>query len=350
MNGRLLTNVCVPHDLNWEEEIEKAKKQFDFRPNPFEKVSADINFTFGLVIRDGPVEKEAEMRPKNDWDYFYRSHVCILMPHLNTAVIINKKFYEIPHARKKLIELNYVPVQRTIHMADHPKYGGLDSDKWIDDVKRSILSAIRSEKYSGKKSVDSRLVKIVNELSDKINVKAFTFGTFKPGVAQGDSYSLENEFHDRSPVLQFYRINPRETEYEIGKIQRGLSPLIAIGLTSEVLTRHGERHIPMIDFDCNFEEAVSIAQKQKMDGAIVASGKSYHFYGFDLLKQQENIDFLNSLKEQHGVDHGWVGYQLKRGYSNLRITPALGKFYQPCFIKNVMKPSQMEMKFVGEVN
>ena len=39
MNGRLLTNVCVPHDLNWEEEIEKAKKQFDFRPNPFEKVS-----------------------------------------------------------------------------------------------------------------------------------------------------------------------------------------------------------------------------------------------------------------------------------------------------------------------
>lgn len=318
------THVCIFPGINLEKEVKRVSEKFNLKLDSGEDVSVDFNFLFGLVIKMTLPEMK-----RGTWEYAIKSQVCVLLPHMKTAVIRDKKFYRISKARKKLKELDYVCVQRTL-----PSLKDNDSEEWLSRTEESILLAIRAKNHPGKKSVDPRIIRIVYELSSQTSLQSLTFGTFWPGVE--NDYGGGDIFHDNSPVLQFYRIKPRKVERELEMICTGLSPSIAIGLTSKVLRRNEEMHIPMIDFETrDLEVARSIVKKQNMRGTIIASGNSYHFYGFNFLNHQENVNFLDSLKDLKGVDNGWVNYQLKRGYSNLRVTPALDKFSQPCFIEKI---------------
>ena len=321
MNPGYLTKVCISPGADLEKLAEEAGIKFNLTLKSGDRVSAKYCPLFGLGIA---IESQNEKAEK--WEIALKK-TCILLPHLNLAVIVDKRFYNIPQAGKRLRGLGYVPVQRTISSLKSD--GG---DEFIYHMHESILDAIRSKKHPGKKAVDSRLTEIICNVSSNISPTLFTFGTFVPCVE--NDYDRE-EFHDRSPVLQFYRLRPREVEQKMEEICSDLPISRAVGLTSKVLKVGNEMHIPMIDFECDLDIVRSIVQKQNLQGAIVASGNSYHFYGFKLLSHEQNINFLNSLKPIGGVDAGWVYYQLKRGYSNLRITPAFGKFSQPCFVENI---------------
>lgn len=321
MNRIDLTQVCTYPGADMKKLIKETEYKFNQTLDSGERVSAKYTFPFGFGISIEPQNEKMEA-----WELALKN-ACFLLPHLNLAVIVDKRFYNIPQAGKRLRELGYVPVKRTI-----PSLKNDGGDEFIEHMHESILDAIRAGNHPGKKSVDPRLTEIVSNISHHLHPRLLTFGTFIPGVKNGYD---EDEFHDNSPVLQFYRSNPRRVEQKMEEICLNLHKSRAVGLTSNILKGDDEMHIPMIDFECNMEKARSIAQKIGMPGAIIASGNSYHFYGFSLLSHEKNVNFLNSIKNLDGVDTGWTYYQLKRGYSNLRITPALGKFSQPCFVENI---------------
>lgn len=109
-----------------------------------------------------------------------------------------------------------------------------------------------------------------------------------------------------------------------------------LGLTSRVKMLDGEyRHIPQIDFECPISKKnLNLIKKQfsqiikTFPGYILESGKSYHYMGLRLLKEEEWKKFIgkcllcNFCEENRiecMVDGRWFGHSLLRGDTNLRI-------------------------------
>lgn len=98
-------------------------------------------------------------------------------------------------------------------------------------------------------------------------------------------------------------------------------------IRSVVRTTAGElRHIPMLDFrlrstEENRQTIVSILQEIKASGILLDSGRSYHFYGFELMDAQALQHFLGrALLFTPLVDHRWIAHQLIEAACALRIS------------------------------
>lgn len=92
-------------------------------------------------------------------------------------------------------------------------------------------------------------------------------------------------------------------------------------------------HIPMIDLEIEPDEknlafAVdSIKALRQKHGALLLSGGSYHWWGYELLMHAEWQAFMySSLLLDDVADRRWVGHRLHDGFSNLRISPKKGKY------------------------
>jgi hypothetical protein len=91
-------------------------------------------------------------------------------------------------------------------------------------------------------------------------------------------------------------------------------------------------HVPMLDFrirpsDENQKLAVKLLRRIGAKGSLLDSGKSYHFYGRDVLPNTADmVTFLGraSLFAPF-VDHRWVAHQLIEGACALRVST--GKSY-----------------------
>lgn len=86
-------------------------------------------------------------------------------------------------------------------------------------------------------------------------------------------------------------------------------------------------HIPMLDFRCapnpmNLERTEkALRQLGETRGAILESGRSYHYYGFELKSPKEWIEFMSrSLLLAPFVDARYIAHRLIEGTSVLRIT------------------------------
>lgn len=98
-------------------------------------------------------------------------------------------------------------------------------------------------------------------------------------------------------------------------------------LTSRVSCNDGtEKHIPMMNFhpdDISFEE-LKCAIKTIMpnfNGAILSSGRFFHYYGIRLLNQKEWIKFLTDfLMPCVLVSPRYIGHRIFNGYCTLRLT------------------------------
>jgi len=105
------------------------------------------------------------------------------------------------------------------------------------------------------------------------------------------------------------------------------------GITSRVKMNNGEYyHIPQIDFSCPISKKnLNLIKKQLSQivkvfpGYILESGKSYHYIGLKLLKEEKWKKFIGNCllcrkpKDKFMVDVRWFGHSLRRGYTNLRI-------------------------------
>lgn len=81
-------------------------------------------------------------------------------------------------------------------------------------------------------------------------------------------------------------------------------------------------HIPMMDF-CEGSSLSAIEhflRKIGQEGVILASGRSYHFYGTDLMDEYERFGFLGDCMLSGLADPRYIGHQLKNPFSTLRLS------------------------------
>jgi len=97
-----------------------------------------------------------------------------------------------------------------------------------------------------------------------------------------------------------------------------------------------DSHIPMLDIeltpnDENLGYLISCLQVLgEKSGAVLLSGASYHYYGYEPLGRGQWQKFMyKSLLLDDVVDTRWIGHRLLDGFSLLRITPKAGYDFAP---------------------
>jgi hypothetical protein len=115
-----------------------------------------------------------------------------------------------------------------------------------------------------------------------------------------------------------------------------------LAVTSMVRMRDGsERHMPLLDFHTAYSERgtaliAEIIPLLGISGALLKSGKSYHFYGDSLLTSQELTVFLGkALLFAPIVDRAWIAHQLIECRCALRISPRTEYGGVPLFLRYV---------------
>ena len=114
----------------------------------------------------------------------------------------------------------------------------------------------------------------------------------------------------------------------LSSFQRGLYEEQLVGITS-IVTVNGNRtaHIPMMDFACptspkNLATLEALLKESgQCSGFILQSGRSYHFYGTQLLLETAWRVFMGRCLLMEGfTDYRYVGHQLVEGRCVLRIS------------------------------
>ena len=105
----------------------------------------------------------------------------------------------------------------------------------------------------------------------------------------------------------------------------------ALKAISKVKTRDGIFHIPLLDLDIPVDEdgiqkieEVSFGLKIE-HGAVLNSGRSYHFWGLKLLSEEKWRKFMYQALLLDRIDRRWVGHRLIDGQANLRISEKSGR-------------------------
>ncbi len=101
-----------------------------------------------------------------------------------------------------------------------------------------------------------------------------------------------------------------------------------LAVTSSVQVRDGSvKQLPLLDFHVGYSDHATrlIAEIMPLlgvSGALLRSGKSYHFYGESLVTDAELAAFLGrALLFAPIVDRAWIAHQLIEGCCALRISP-----------------------------
>jgi hypothetical protein len=95
-------------------------------------------------------------------------------------------------------------------------------------------------------------------------------------------------------------------------------------------------HLPMMDFHCPVSEknlalvAAALVAIGQEKGAIVETGRSYHYYGFELLTEDAWESFLGKcLLLSPLTDARYIGHRLIDKECVVRLAPSPGKDKQP---------------------
>lgn len=110
-----------------------------------------------------------------------------------------------------------------------------------------------------------------------------------------------------------------------------------LALNSKVELNCGaSKHIPMLDFKIasepsNLQLVKSVLCALGCQGAILDSGKSYHFIGSNLISQSELTELLAKFVLFHPIaDKAWAAHQIIEGSASLRVSNKYGE--KPKFI------------------
>jgi len=169
-------------------------------------------------------------------------------------------------------------------------------------------------------------------------IKALFFHTYTPSKNVQEShlpFPLSRLlFHDASRE-NVIRLEREEIARVIELKKEGKSPQDGyflmkdevVGVISRIWVRNKILHIPLMDFCCecspsNLEQVkeflYEIGQKR---GVILWSGRSYHYYGVDLLDEKDWLNFLGkSLLFSGYTDERYIGHRLLDGCGILRVS------------------------------
>ena len=176
-------------------------------------------------------------------------------------------------------------------------------------------------------------------LWDKLATKAMASHGFAP---------LPDDVLD---VVIRHSANPTDSAFEVSSsevLRVGISKLTMqvvenqiFAICSRVPVNSSEdHHIPMLDFLCPCSESnqASILNMLRRigedSGAIVESGRSYHYYGFRLLAQRDWVKFMaKALMFAPFSDPRYIAHRLIDGqcrlrvYSRSRTMPRIGQVF-----------------------
>jgi hypothetical protein len=139
--------------------------------------------------------------------------------------------------------------------------------------------------------------------------------------------ALRHDFTREANTRFEIRANELTSE-RIRQASASLAPGWVLALCSKCEARDGSQwHIPMMDFRCaptpmNLQRTqIALKQLGQTRGAILESGRSYHYYGFELQNRDQWLEFMaRSLLLAPFVDARFVAHRLLEGTSVLRIT------------------------------
>lgn len=148
---------------------------------------------------------------------------------------------------------------------------------------------------------------------------------------------INNANYSRWLLKKVYHHNCNKAEISISKEFFGdankiLKPENKYAILSKVNCKN-ERlcHIPFIDFHCESNmDNVKLVEDVITDlnigpGYILNSGKSFHFIGYKLLKQEDFCSYLGKLLLYSPIiDKSWIAHQLIEQYCALRVTDKNG--------------------------
>ena len=104
-------------------------------------------------------------------------------------------------------------------------------------------------------------------------------------------------------------------------------------------------HIPMLDFQCEpsapFLDLVcfAIAELGEADGAVLNSGKSFHYYGFRPMDPTGWATFLGkALLLAPLVDARQIAHRTREGQGVLRISRSAAKPHVPDLVQVLGRP------------
>lgn len=132
------------------------------------------------------------------------------------------------------------------------------------------------------------------------------------------------------------RIDPEKIEVA-SYVEGSKSEIViheALKIVSRVRTSNSICHIPLLDLDIAVEEGgpesiEEVAQGLGISsGAVLDSGRSYHFWGLQLLPDKLWREFMYKTLLLDRIDRRWVGHRLIDGQANLRISEKRGKVPQ----------------------
>jgi len=114
-----------------------------------------------------------------------------------------------------------------------------------------------------------------------------------------------------------------------------------MGVCSVVELSGDKYHIPMLDFciEVNPDSLQVIRESVLLPkGTFLKSGNSYHYYGYNLMSEEQWQTWMSNLNEgdrlRSIVDCQYLDYSLKRGYAALRVFryPETGKIFVPTVV------------------
>lgn len=159
-----------------------------------------------------------------------------------------------------------------------------------------------------------------------------------PKAKRGISDALEHtaDFTESSIVIldkwDFATVRRAMENLRFFEPKDGAKVYEALKAVSRVRTASGDCHIPLLDLDIPVVEEgpASIEEVARAlnikCGAILDSGKSYHFWGLEpLFSDREWQDFMYNALLLDRIDRRWVGHRLKDRQANLRISSKYGK-------------------------
>lgn len=125
-------------------------------------------------------------------------------------------------------------------------------------------------------------------------------------------------------------------------LQSEAPPEHVLALTSAVTLPSGELcHIPLMDMKVSpVTTAASTIQRIGIalgldHGAVVTSGQSFHFYGFELFTTERWVTFMaHALLAQPFVDTRYVAHRILAGQAVLRLTTCTLKPHLPTLALN----------------
>lgn len=213
-----------------------------------------------------------------------------------------------------------------------------------------LISTLQFKTYSPLPILEERLVSSKNEAVERILEEASNLRTlasknlfpYWESVLIAALATNENEMFIREAAKHDPN-NEANERFELsvndlleGALQKRIEALSkdeVVALCSTCTLVDGSiRHIPMMDYRILPDSKSLFVVKEALNainqtnGVILKSGRSYHFYGFDLLPQDDWIRFLaRSLLLAPLTDSRYIAHRLLEGAGSLRVTSCKAK-------------------------